>query len=165
MLTPTIDAVACLLNSRAALPLDVKIEVALAFGMRLHQRDRLVERLHRADRRDRSEDLFVPDGHRAATPRRTRSGRRSSRSADPARASAASVDEQRGALGHALVDVLDHALAVPGADHRPIVTPGCVPSPTFSALAASTSRSRASACASPTGTSMLPARQRSPAQP
>ena len=32
MLTPTIDAVACCANSRAALPLDVKIDVALAFG-------------------------------------------------------------------------------------------------------------------------------------
>ena len=32
MLTPTIDAVACLANSRAALPLEVKIEVALALG-------------------------------------------------------------------------------------------------------------------------------------
>src|SRR5437867_869387 len=32
MFTPTIDAVAYLLNSRAVLPLDVKIDVALAFG-------------------------------------------------------------------------------------------------------------------------------------
>jgi len=32
MLTPTIDAVACFANSRAALPLDVKIDVAFAFG-------------------------------------------------------------------------------------------------------------------------------------
>ena len=32
MLTPTIDAVALWLNSRAALPLEVKIEVALALG-------------------------------------------------------------------------------------------------------------------------------------
>ncbi len=32
MFTPTIDASAYLLNSRAAFPLDVKIDVALAFG-------------------------------------------------------------------------------------------------------------------------------------
>ena len=32
MLTPTIDAVACRANSRAAFPLDVKIDVAFAFG-------------------------------------------------------------------------------------------------------------------------------------
>ena len=32
MLTPTIEAVACFANSRAALPLDVKIDVAFALG-------------------------------------------------------------------------------------------------------------------------------------
>ena len=32
MFTPTIDAVACFENSRADLPLDVKIDVAFAFG-------------------------------------------------------------------------------------------------------------------------------------
>ena len=47
----------------------------------------------------------------------------------------------------------------------PMPTPGSRPSPTFSAAAASISRSRAGSWASPTGTSTLPARQRSPAQP
>ena len=35
MFTPTIDALACFANSRAALPLDVKMDVAFAFGCAL----------------------------------------------------------------------------------------------------------------------------------
>ena len=43
MLTPTIEAVARRAYSRAALPLEVKIEVALRVGVRVHHGDRLLE--------------------------------------------------------------------------------------------------------------------------
>ena len=79
---------------------------------------------------------------------------------------AAAVEHQLRALFDAFVDVA----ASRGRDAAPLITgpiwtPGSRPSPTFRLRAESTSRSRASRCASPTGTSTLPARHRSPAQP
>ena len=63
MLTPTIDARRVLRELARRLAARREDRRRVRVGMRLHHRDRLVERLHRADRRDRAEDLLVADRH------------------------------------------------------------------------------------------------------